>query len=156
MEGHYELRFRVRSTLFAHTGGEQGHPDTPVEHRHTDGFLKYGRAGWRPVGSADERAEAGALRARRRASAGHAEHLPHRLLEMPLQPPLSSPAAASVAERSFMAAGCTVDLAQLEGDEEMSCCVVAPAKPTAAASRATYLPVQQGASGGEMRVSDSH
>jgi len=34
----------------------------------------------------------------------------------------------------------------------MSCCVVAPAKPTAAASRATHLPVQQGASGGEMRV----
>ena len=122
MEGHYELRLRVRSTVFAHTGGEQGHPDTPVEHRHTDGFLKYGRAGWRPVGSADERAEAGALRARRRASAGHAEHLLHRLLEMQLQPSLSSPGAASVAERSFMAAGCTVEPAQLEGDELLRRC----------------------------------
>ena len=48
--------------------------------------------------------------------------LPHRLLEMQLQPSLSSPGAASVAERSFMAAGCTVEPAQLEGDELLRRC----------------------------------
>ena len=44
------------------------------------------------------------------------------VLEMPLQPTLSSPAAAAVAEGSFMAAGCTVEPAQLEGDELLRRC----------------------------------
>ena len=90
---------------------------TPVEHRHTNEFWVYTRAGGRPSSGADERTKAGALAPRQHTAASQDGPPSRRLPSWQIGSRGRAHEAAPVAEGSFRAAGSMVEQLQLKEDE---------------------------------------
>ena len=83
-----ELLFASPRDLINHMRPEQGHPVTPVEHRHTDHFLMIQHACGRLRGGADEGDKASVPALRQEGGTGDGRRELHRLAAWAPQRPL--------------------------------------------------------------------
>ena len=93
-----ELLFASPRDLINHMRPEQGHPVTPVEHRHTDHFLMIRHACDRLRGGDDEEDKASVPALRQEAGAGDGRREPHRLAAWAPQRPLSGSICCSAGQ----------------------------------------------------------